>query len=78
MTWVSGTCLIGVFLLSPYVFVSGALDSLNVILPPGGRECFYDDIPADAAVRKIEVFVPSGASVDVLLEVGIYHCLFPL
>ena len=49
--------------------VLGAQDSLNVILPPGGRECFFDVIPAASPARSIEVFVPSGSNVDVLLEV---------
>jgi hypothetical protein len=57
-------------LLLPHLFVMGAHDSLNVILAPGGRECFFDDIPDGAPVRSIEVFVPSGANVDVLLEVN--------
>ena len=49
--------------------VLGTRDSLNVILPPGGRECFFDNIPMGSPPRSIEVFVPSGSNVDVMLEV---------
>jgi hypothetical protein len=44
-------------------------DSLNFILPPLGRECFYEDIDIGLGARSVEIFVPSGSNLNIQLEV---------
>ena len=43
-------------------------DSLNVLVKPQARQCFYEDISTPQKLN-IEVFVQSGGKSDVLLEV---------
>jgi hypothetical protein len=49
--------------------VSCLHDSLNFILPPLGRECFYEDIDVGLGARLIEIFVPTGSNLNLQLEV---------
>jgi hypothetical protein len=57
-----------VFLLLPAA-VQGVHDSLNVILPPGGQECFFEEFAQDSAEREIDIFVPQNGNVDIILKV---------
>jgi hypothetical protein len=59
--------IIGIFFIS---HVSCLHDSLNFILPPLGKECFYEDIDIGLGARLIEIFVPSGSNLNLQLEVG--------
>lgn len=49
--------------------VMGVHDSLNFILPPGGKECFFEELVLDANPREVEIFVPHNGNVDILLKI---------
>eukprot|EP01041_Mallomonas_annulata_P012714 gene12714-26781_t len=45
-------------------------DSLNFVVEPKRRECFYQDFPKDALPHIVEVFVESGGgNVDLTLQI---------
>ena len=44
-------------------------DSLNMILPPGGQECFFEEFKQDSADREVDIFIPQNGNVDILLKV---------
>lgn len=46
----------------------GVEDSINVLVKPQARECFYEDVTTPQKLN-VEVFVQSGGKSDVLLEV---------
>jgi hypothetical protein len=47
----------------------GVHDSLNMILPPGGQECFFEEFAQDSADREIDIFIPQNGNVDIILKV---------
>lgn len=47
----------------------GIHDTLNFILPPGERSCFYEDFDKITPARRIEAFVQSGGNLDVVLTI---------
>lgn len=51
-------------------------DSLNFILSPLGKECFFEDIEAGLGARSIEIFVPSGSNLNIQLEVSLFSLFF--
>jgi hypothetical protein len=60
---------LGVALLLPFSAVMGVHDSLNMILPPGGQECFFEEFVQDSADREIDIFIPQNGNVDIILKV---------
>jgi hypothetical protein len=56
-------------LFSFFTVAVGIQDSFNFILPPGGKECMFDNIQSENGIRSVEVFVPSGSNVNLMLEV---------
>ena len=44
-------------------------ESMNFVLKPQKRECFYEHFIADSPVYKVEAFVLSGGNLDVLLTI---------
>lgn len=44
-------------------------DSLNFVLQPKTRECFYENFDSNSPSRTIEAFVQSGGNADVLLTI---------
>ena len=44
-------------------------DSLNFVLAPLKRECFFEDFDKNSPTRTIEAFVKSGGNLDVTLSV---------
>jgi hypothetical protein len=44
---------------------------MNFILNSQGRECFYEDIVESDNPKIIDVFIPSGGNVNIILEVPI-------
>ena len=48
-------------------YVSGFHDSLNFVLPPKTRQCFYENFEPTSPTRTIEAFVQSGGNADVWL-----------
>lgn len=61
------TC-IALFL--PFTAVFGVHDSLNIILPPGGQECFFEEFAQDSADIEIDIFIPQNGNVDIILKVS--------
>ena len=55
--------------LLPLSVVMGVHDSLNMILPPGGQECFFEEFAQDSADREIDIFVPQNGNVDIILKI---------
>ena len=61
----------------PWIFVIFSLscttravhDSMNFILKPMERECFYEDFDGNSPVRTIDAFVQAGGNVAVLLTI---------
>ena len=49
--------------------VMGVHDSLNMILPPGGQECFFEEFTQDSDDREIDIFIPQNGNVDIILKV---------
>jgi hypothetical protein len=49
--------------------VMGVHDSLNMILPPGGQVCFYEEFVKGANPREVEIFIPQNGNVDIVLKV---------
>lgn len=49
--------------------VSSVHDSLNIILPPGGVECFFEEFVKDANPREVEIFIPQNGNVDIVMNV---------
>lgn len=47
----------------------GVHDSLNLILPPGAQECFFEDIVKHGNPREVEIFIPQNANVDIIMNV---------
>ena len=58
-------------LLLPSSVVMGVHDSLNMILPPGAQECFFEEFAQDAADREIDIFIPQNGNVDIVLKVTV-------
>lgn len=54
-----------------YLFVHALAvhDSLNFLLQPLERQCFFEDFDSNTPVRTVEAFVLSGGNVDVLLTI---------
>ncbi len=44
-------------------------DSLNFVLPPKTRQCFYENFETSSPSRTVEAFVQSGGNADVLLTI---------
>lgn len=44
-------------------------DSLNFVLAPKTRQCFYENFEATSPTRTIEAFVQSGGNADVWLTI---------
>jgi len=44
-------------------------DSLNFVLQPKTRQCFYENFDSNSPSRTIEAFVQSGGNADVLLTI---------
>lgn len=44
-------------------------DSLNFILKPRSRQCFYEDFDKNSPARTLEAFVQSGGNLDVKVVV---------
>ena len=44
-------------------------DSLNFVLGPGRRDCYYEDFDSSNPGRTIESFIQSVGDIDVLLTV---------
>jgi hypothetical protein len=59
--------LIFQFLIPTAVF--GVHDSMNFVLKPMLRECFYEDFDSNSPVRTIDAFVQAGGNVAVLLTI---------
>lgn len=49
--------------------VFGVHDSMNFVLKPMLRECFYEDFDGNSPVRTIDAFVQAGGNVAVLLTI---------
>lgn len=47
--------------------VTAIHETMNFVLPPLQRQCFYEDFSANSPTQKIEVFVLSGGRLEVLL-----------
>ena len=58
-----------IFMSSYIGFISSVHDSLNFILPPRVRECFFEDFDKNSPTRTIEAFVQSGGNLDIILSV---------
>ena len=58
-----------VLVLSLVVSSSAFHDSLNFVLQPKTRQCFYENFEASSPFRTVETFVQSGGNSDVLLTV---------
>lgn len=59
-----------VFLVLVSVSISSAFhDSLNFVLQPKSRECFYENFDSNSPSRTIEAFVQSGGNADVVLTI---------
>ena len=69
-----------VLLLELSMFVNGVHDGLNMILPPGGKECFFEEFTQDSDDREIDIFIPQNGNVDIILKVFSYgyycECFF--
>ena len=61
--------IIRLIFLLPLSKVMGVHDSLNMILPPGGQECFFEEFVKDANPREVEIFIPQNGNVDIVLKV---------
>lgn len=59
-------------LLSIVSGVVGVHDSLNMILPPGGQECFFEEFVQDSADREVDIFIPQNGNVDIILKVNAF------
>ena len=46
-------------------------DSLNLIVQPKRRECFFEDFADASSSRTVEAFVQSGGNMDIYLQAGI-------
>ena len=57
-----------VFIITSQIVVA-VHDSLNFILPPMKRDCFFEDFDTSSPTRTIEAFVQSGGNVHVFLTV---------
>ena len=44
-------------------------DSLNFVLQPKARQCFYENFDSSSPTRTLEAFVQSGGNADVLLTI---------
>ncbi len=44
-------------------------DSLNFIIPPRARSCFFEDFEGPGLPKIIDVFVQSGGKSDMVLQV---------
>lgn len=44
-------------------------DSMNFVLQPMKRECFFEDFDKNSPARTVEAFVQSGGNLDVMLTV---------
>lgn len=42
-------------------------ESMNFVVPPLKRKCFYQDLVKDSPSHKVEAFIISGGSTDILL-----------
>ena len=58
-------CFLVVFLLCSIVLCSCVHDTLNFVLLPGKRQCFYEDFDNNSPARTLEAFVRSGGYLDV-------------
>ena len=45
-------------------------DSLNFIVAPRARQCFYEDFADSRSVKTIDLFVQSGGKNAIEIEVG--------
>ena len=61
--------LLLILVLACCVKVWSLHDSLNFILHPGRRECFYEDFISPSLTRVVETFVEVGGLVDVKLTI---------
>lgn len=57
------------YLFSLFSAVLGVHDSLNMILPAGKKECFYEEFVKNGNPREVEIFVPQNGKVDIILYV---------
>lgn len=44
-------------------------DSLNLVVSPKSRECFYADFLKDSPSHTVEIFVQSGGNLDITLQI---------
>ena len=48
-------------------------DSLNFIIPPSSRQCFFEDFGASTPVKTIDTFVQSGGKANMKLQARIFR-----
>ena len=48
---------------------SAVHDSLNFVLAPQKRECFFEDFEMNTPAHTVEAFVQSGGNLDIMLTV---------
>lgn len=57
--------IVCVLLLTSLNFLNAVHDSLNFILSPKSRQCFYEDFDSNSPAKTLEAFVQSGGNLDV-------------
>ncbi len=57
--------LIGILIIVLIVLTQSVHDSLNFILSPKSRQCFYEDFDSNSPAKTLEAFVQSGGNLDV-------------
>jgi hypothetical protein len=62
--------LFSVLLLAALAPAQSFHDSLNFIVAPRAKQCFYEDFPDTGATKTIDVFVQSGGKNAIELEVS--------
>ena len=63
-------CIILLITLTFFISINDAFhESFNFIIQPSKRNCFYQEIERSSPTYKIEVFLLSGGSLDILLTI---------